>query len=214
MYRRLDGLHGRSGRVRKISPPPGFDPQTVQPVASRYTDIATRPVSWITKATNTHSQYAILNAFPLQQWLHERTSLLRYSTLPVLLRSRVVTLLQFIPWTYFKTTTITCRSRHGFPTYLSLADSLALFHPYTPTSNYIKYAHNNNFIIHTFRLVVEPSTGTQNTILNLAQYLTNLTHKICFTLSFISSLYMFRAHVLISSGGQNCITQPLVSSNL
>jgi hypothetical protein len=27
-----------SGRVRKISPPPGFDPRTVQPVASRYTD--------------------------------------------------------------------------------------------------------------------------------------------------------------------------------
>jgi hypothetical protein len=31
---------GRSGRVRKISPPLGFDPQTVQPVASRYTDCA------------------------------------------------------------------------------------------------------------------------------------------------------------------------------
>jgi hypothetical protein len=31
---------GRSGRVRKISPPPGFDPRTVQPVASRYTDWA------------------------------------------------------------------------------------------------------------------------------------------------------------------------------
>jgi hypothetical protein len=29
---------GRSGRVRKISPPPGFDPRTVQSVASRYTD--------------------------------------------------------------------------------------------------------------------------------------------------------------------------------
>jgi hypothetical protein len=26
--------------VRKISPPPGFDPRTVQPVASRYTDWA------------------------------------------------------------------------------------------------------------------------------------------------------------------------------
>jgi len=25
--------------VRKISPPPGFDPQTVQPVASRYTTL-------------------------------------------------------------------------------------------------------------------------------------------------------------------------------
>jgi hypothetical protein len=26
--------------VRKISPPPGFDPRTFQPVASRYTDYA------------------------------------------------------------------------------------------------------------------------------------------------------------------------------
>jgi hypothetical protein len=30
----------RSGRVWKISPPTGFDPRTVQPVASRYTDYA------------------------------------------------------------------------------------------------------------------------------------------------------------------------------
>ena len=32
---------------------------------------------------------------------------------------------------------------------------------------------------------------------NLSRYLTNLMHKICFTVSFISCLYMFRAHVLI-----------------
>jgi len=32
---------------------------------------------WILKATNTHSEYVILIAFPLQQWLHERASLLR-----------------------------------------------------------------------------------------------------------------------------------------
>jgi hypothetical protein len=38
LYRRLGGPQGRSGRVRKISPPPGFDPRTVQPVASRYID--------------------------------------------------------------------------------------------------------------------------------------------------------------------------------
>ena len=38
LYRRLGGLQGLSGRVRKISPPPGFDPLTVQPVASRYID--------------------------------------------------------------------------------------------------------------------------------------------------------------------------------
>ena len=34
------GPRDRSGRVRKISSPPGFDPRTVQPVASRYTDWA------------------------------------------------------------------------------------------------------------------------------------------------------------------------------
>jgi len=39
------GPQGRSEQVRKISPPPGFDPRTVQPVASRYTDHATRPTN-------------------------------------------------------------------------------------------------------------------------------------------------------------------------
>jgi hypothetical protein len=38
LYRTLGGPQGRSGRVRKISPPPGFDPRIAQPVASRYTD--------------------------------------------------------------------------------------------------------------------------------------------------------------------------------
>jgi hypothetical protein len=37
LYTRPGGPQGRSGRMRKISPPPGFDPWTVQPVASRYT---------------------------------------------------------------------------------------------------------------------------------------------------------------------------------
>ena len=41
---------------------------------------------WITKATDTHSEYVILNTFPLEQWLHERTSLLRYSTWHVVLQ--------------------------------------------------------------------------------------------------------------------------------
>ena len=38
LYRRPGGAQGRSGQVRKISPPPGFEPRAVQPVASRYTD--------------------------------------------------------------------------------------------------------------------------------------------------------------------------------
>jgi hypothetical protein len=40
LYRGLGGPQGRSGRVWKISPPSGFDPRTVQPVANRYTDWA------------------------------------------------------------------------------------------------------------------------------------------------------------------------------
>jgi hypothetical protein len=39
-HRKLGGLQGRCGRVRKISPPPGFDHRIIQPVASRYTDYA------------------------------------------------------------------------------------------------------------------------------------------------------------------------------
>jgi hypothetical protein len=38
LYRRLSGTQGQSGRVRKMSFPLGFDPHTIQPVASRYTD--------------------------------------------------------------------------------------------------------------------------------------------------------------------------------
>jgi hypothetical protein len=40
LCRRLDGPQGRSGRVRKISHPPEFDPRTVKPVASRWANYA------------------------------------------------------------------------------------------------------------------------------------------------------------------------------
>jgi len=39
---------------------------------------------WIPKATNAHSQYLILIAFPLQQWLHESVSMLRYTSIACL----------------------------------------------------------------------------------------------------------------------------------
>ena len=42
LYRRLDGPQGRSGHVRKISPPPGFDPRTVQPNLKSCRDISSR----------------------------------------------------------------------------------------------------------------------------------------------------------------------------
>jgi hypothetical protein len=40
LYRRLSGPQDRSARVRKVSPPSGFDPLTVQLVASRCTGYA------------------------------------------------------------------------------------------------------------------------------------------------------------------------------
>ena len=46
----LGGLQGRSGRVWKISPPPEFDPRTINPVASRYTD-------WVIPAHNSTFKY-------------------------------------------------------------------------------------------------------------------------------------------------------------
>jgi len=40
LFCRTGGPLGKSGRVRMISPPPRFDPPTLQPVASRYADCA------------------------------------------------------------------------------------------------------------------------------------------------------------------------------
>jgi len=38
-----------------------------------------RIASWTPKATNTLTEFVTLIAFPMQQWLHERTSMLRYT---------------------------------------------------------------------------------------------------------------------------------------
>jgi hypothetical protein len=38
-----------------------------------------RIACWIPKATDTQSEYVTLIAFPPQQWLHERTPVLRYT---------------------------------------------------------------------------------------------------------------------------------------
>jgi hypothetical protein len=44
LYSRLGKPQGQLEQVRKVSPPPGYDLRTVQPVASRYTDYATWPI--------------------------------------------------------------------------------------------------------------------------------------------------------------------------
>ena len=51
----------------------------VEPDRPQMTIRRMRIACWIPKATNTHSEYVTLIAFPLQQWLHERALTLRYT---------------------------------------------------------------------------------------------------------------------------------------
>jgi len=64
LYRRLGGPLGRSGLERKISPPPGFDPRTVQPVASRYTD-------WAIPAPRKYNNNNNNKSFAVTVWVRE-----------------------------------------------------------------------------------------------------------------------------------------------
>jgi len=50
----------------------------VEPDRTQMTIWRMRFACWMTKATDTHSQCVILNDFPLQIWLCERSSMLRY----------------------------------------------------------------------------------------------------------------------------------------
>jgi len=45
---------------------------------------------WITKATDTHSQYAIFIALTLRQWIREGASMLRYTYIACLFRVSVL----------------------------------------------------------------------------------------------------------------------------
>jgi len=46
-----------------------------------------RIACWIPKAINTHSEHVILAVFPLQQWLHERASMLHYAYVACLVQT-------------------------------------------------------------------------------------------------------------------------------
>ena len=60
---------------------------TVKPGRPQMTVLRMRITRWIPKATNTQSEYVTLIAFPLQHWLHERASMLRYTYIACLVMS-------------------------------------------------------------------------------------------------------------------------------
>ena len=89
LYRGLSGPQGRSGKVRKISPPPECDPRTAQPVASRHIDWAVpahsvrqyNPLIFIFVAYLTTSVYQIIHRRILR-WLMIRKGLTRKRSWP------------------------------------------------------------------------------------------------------------------------------------
>jgi hypothetical protein len=56
----------------------------VEPDRPQMTIWRRRIACWIPKAANEQSEYVILIVYPLQQWLHERPSMVGYNALFVL----------------------------------------------------------------------------------------------------------------------------------
>jgi hypothetical protein len=57
---------------------------TVQPNKPQMATWRIRFACWVPKATNTQSEYVSFMPSPLQQWLHEHTSTLRYANITCL----------------------------------------------------------------------------------------------------------------------------------
>ena len=56
----------------------------LEPDRPRMTIWRMRIAFWIPKTANTQSQYVILGAYPLQQWLYEGASVLHYTSFIVI----------------------------------------------------------------------------------------------------------------------------------
>jgi hypothetical protein len=75
-HRRLGGPQGRSGRVRKISPPPGFDPRTVAVPTELPGPLHTYIRTYIYTYTHIHTYVHIYIYTYIQTYVH--TYLLTY----------------------------------------------------------------------------------------------------------------------------------------
>jgi hypothetical protein len=61
----------------------------VEPDRPQMKVLCMRVACWIPKATNTQSEYVMFNAFPLPQWSHKRSSMLRYTRTYIFLNMSV-----------------------------------------------------------------------------------------------------------------------------
>jgi hypothetical protein len=116
LYRRLGGPQGQTGgRVRKISPPPGFDPWSVQPVVSRYTDWATLPT--ILGNVIYHNCFQLLEIRPDDTWYSRKKLFSNYINKNTLIQF-CLTVILTISITESNTTGCTLASSSHFLLYL------------------------------------------------------------------------------------------------
>ena len=72
-----------------------------------------RIACWIPKATNTHLEYIILISFPLQQWLHERSSVLGYTYIACLCFLASLHLMPPFAWAFLLHSSVSSEHRRG-----------------------------------------------------------------------------------------------------
>ena len=68
-----------------------------------------RIACWIPKATNTHSEYVILTAFPMERWLDEHASMLRCMYIACCIHKATNTLSGYVTH-YFSPVTMVART--------------------------------------------------------------------------------------------------------
>jgi hypothetical protein len=78
----------------------------VEPDRPQRTIWRMRFACWITKATNTHPECVILIAFPRQQWLRERASMLRFTYIDSLVMTWGALLIERPPYLRFRNVTL------------------------------------------------------------------------------------------------------------
>jgi hypothetical protein len=90
LYRRLGGPQGRSRWVRKISPPPGLDTRTVQPVKTQIQSIRILSQPLLGRSnSNTHFRFAAF-PYPSHDTQHHRHLHYEHTIFPSLLGTRQI----------------------------------------------------------------------------------------------------------------------------
>jgi hypothetical protein len=157
LYRRLGGPQGRSGQVRKISPPPGFDPRTVQPVASHHTELP-GPLQ----------VYRVRQNFFCSQFFHEK--LCKSSANYIAIKSNCkVNKTETVEIVHFTTTTLNRRITHNFSV-LRKSEHLTVV--------YVQTEQNTSRMSQNIHLTTTNRHATYPSFVTTTSHSTNAAHRL------------------------------------